>query len=203
MAQGMRLEIDPRSIHDAARVAHTAATRGIAPAIIEALTVVALRARKAERENMVATLDRPTGFTLDSVVAKPATRQPDGSLQSSIYVRAAMVAILYRLEYGGVVEAGLAIIDHTLENQYGSLGLGGVRRVINLPGAFQGEFGGQRGVYQRDPNTGRLKLLVAYVDQAEYRPMLGYNDTAEKVGQTFNAEVERQVHKRLQAAGYR
>lgn len=197
----IQLHIDPRSVQIAARTADKAARGAVGPAIVEALTVIALRGRKAEQDNMRKVLDHPTPFAIASVVAVPATRQQDGSLQSNIYVRGAMVAILLRLEYGGVLETGLAIVEASLKDAYGSLGPGGITRVLSMPGAYEGELGGQRGVYQRQED-GSIKLLIAYITNAEYDPMLGYNKTARKAGESFTDEVERQLHKRLKGAGY-
>ena len=199
---GVYFELDGQDIREAARRQGRAASKELPGAIEEALTVVSYRARKAERKNAKERLDRPTPFAENSFAAAKGQRTPQG-YESRLYVMAAMAGIYARLEFGGYTQRGLAIADPSVENQYGGLGPGGVKKLLRRPRTLEAKFRGVHGVYQREANGRKLTLLVSFVRHPVYEPQLGYTEVAVDAGFTFPAEVARQLEKRLKAAGYR
>lgn len=193
----MNIEIDTGPIYDAARRVG-ASRQDVADAVVEALNIIAFRSRRAERENIRDSLDRPKPFTVQSIAALRATRNGD-LVYSAVYALPALAEILHRLEYGGHLPKGLAIADVTLENQYGSLRRN-PRELLNEPGRFEAVINGIHGIWERIPNSTKLKLLVVLISSAvTYNPQLGFRAVAEIAGEVLTDEVRYQVERRLRA----
>ena len=198
----MQITFDPRPIYQA--LGQTEANADLIPdAIKEALTVIAFRARKAEIKNAKSVLDRPTGFTLKSFVAKKAQRV-GADLESKIYVKTAMADILERLEYGGAEPTGRGIADESITDRYGGLGRNGIKRILKrTPNSFFAKMNETSGIWQREAGSRRIKLLVSFEDRVTYDPQLGYREAAEKAGLTLLDEAKRQLKKKMRNASDR
>lgn len=194
-----QIQFDAKDARQVAKEMGRAAEKHLPEAIEEALTVLAYRARKAERQNVADRIDRATPFARDAMAAATAARV-NGKWESRVFVLHAMESIYHRLEEGGQIDRGIGIAYKALENQYGNLGRGAMRRIERLPRTFQATIAGINGIWQRMPNSRKLRLLVAFVGVVTYQPQLGYKIIAQEVGDTFVDEVRRQLEKRLRAA---
>jgi len=175
--------------------------RALPGAIQEALTVLAYRARKAERGNLQDRLDRPKRFTLQSIAAQTARRTNDG-WESRVYALPAMNATLTRLELGGNEQRGLGIADPSISDRYGSLGRTGRQRLLRRRDTFEGTIKGYSGIWAREAGRRGVRLLVAYVTDPQWDPMLGFEEVALDVAATFAQEAQRQLAKRMRQEGY-
>lgn len=195
----MQITFDPRPIYQA--LGETAATAPVIPeAIKEALTVIALRARKAEAANAKSVLDRPTPFTLKSFVAKPGARV-GRDLESKVYVKTAMADILERLEYGGYEPSGRGIADDTITDRFGGLGRNGIKRILKrTPRSFYARMNQTAGIWQREAGSRNVRLLVSFEDRVQYDPQLGYREVAERAGLTLLDEAKKQLAKKMRNA---
>lgn len=213
----MRVTVDPSSIYQAA-AATGANAQAVTEAVMEALTVIALRARKAEIKNAKTKIDRATPFALKSFVAKKSERV-GSDLESSIYVKTAMEDIFRRLEYGGTKENGRSIADTSILNRYGGMNRNQVKSILKrTPNAFYAEINGTKGIWRRDATgqgpaapAGRrrsngqggsrnISLILAFEDRVKYDPQLGYNDVARQAGLTLIDETKKQLRKRMRNA---
>lgn len=216
----MRLSLDPSPLNRANRNLQNFRTNVMPQALQEALNVVAFRARKAQRANAAKRLDRAKQFTLSSFAARRARRI--GRLyESAVFVLPRMAEVLARLEDGGRLPQGQVPMQRRLENQYGSLAkrFYAQRLLTNTKKYFEGEINGLNGVWERvqdgprkrNKKTGRfqksassrLRLAILYVERPRYEPQLGFESVARAAGKTFRAEAERQIQRRMIAAGFR
>lgn len=214
----MRFTIDGKPLTRAAAQLAYAEKKALPDALKEALTVVAYRARKAERKNAQEVLDRPKPFTISSFAARRAEKV-SGDYESAVFVLPRMQDILQRLEEGGSEDSGLQIKDRRLENRYGSLPkrYWPARLLSNEKRYFEGTINGAHGIWERLKGPGkkrdskgrfrknhsnRVKLMVLYVDSPDWAPMLGFEAVARKAGGTFRDEANRQIDKRLRRAGF-
>lgn len=180
-------------------------------AIIEGLNKTVYQARKAERKNIEDALDRPTRFTKASIAVELA-KYGDTAPESRVYVMSRMEDILLRLEVGGVDPKGLGITQpgKAYENRYGSIGKGGLRKLLRQDRVFFAVFNGTKGIWRRNPTptgqprnargTGRKRrpvdLLIAFLPRAEYEPQLGFVKVGELVGEKLVKNLQDQLRKR-------
>lgn len=186
----------------------------ITDATKEALTVVAFRARKAERRMLPQELDRPRPFTLASVAVRKGERNvATGTLESRVFILPRMAETLARLEEGGEQEGGLIIRDRALENRYGDLGRRGYERIAKrMRGElFRIEFKGKsgqllEGLFRRTrarvAGQGQgddIELVVGVLRKdvmVQKEPQLEFVETAREAGLTLRSEMTRQITKR-------
>lgn len=203
----MRFTIDGKPLTRAAAQLAYAEKKALPDALKEALTVVAYRARKAERRNAQEVLDRPKPFTLSSFAAKKAVQKGD-DYESAVFVLPRMEDILQRLERGGSLDSGIQIKDERLKNRYGSLPkrYWPARLLADKHRYFEGTINGAHGIFKRlgrgKNRNKNLKMMLLFVDRPTYDPMLGFEEVAQEAGSTFRAEAERQIAKRLRGAGF-
>lgn len=193
------IRLDGAEARRVAKRVGKAAERDLPDAIQEALTTLAYRARKAEQKNLADVLDRPTPFTVQSVAAVKAQKK-SGGYESRIFVQTALVDILERLEEGGSLPEGFGIVDKALTDQYGSLGVGAIARILSLPRTFEATIKNTHGIFRREEGGREIRLILAFESPVRYKPQLGYKQVAQDVAATFPAEVERQLRKRLEAS---
>ena len=124
-------------------------------------------------------LDRPTPFTKRGLFVKAANKH---RLVAKVGFKPIQAAYLDKPERGGTRKPkGRAIIVPASQrlNRYGNLPKGSVQRLLARDDTFSGEVRGVPGIWQRNKKGG-LKLLIAYVERATYKPQLRFQAGAMK-----------------------
>lgn len=125
--------------------------------------------------------DRPTPFTRRGVAYLAARKN---RLVSTVLIKDRQAAYLLIEETGGTrlpKRRAIPIPVGQRRNQYGNMPRGSVQRLLARPDTFSGRVNGQGGIWQRRKN--RLKLLVAWEDRAEYRPIFKFYETAREAAE--------------------
>jgi len=126
--------------------------------------------------------DRPTPFTKRGVGYRPAYKNRP---VSRVFIKDIQAHYLTLQETGGVRtprRRALLLPAQQRVNQYGNLPRGSVQRLLARKDTFSGTVNGQGGIWQRTKRGG-LKLLVAYEDQATYRPIFKFEETARRAAE--------------------
>jgi hypothetical protein len=151
----------------------------------------------------------PTPFTMHAIGTARATKS---NLVARVFVKD------WQAKYLGIEETGgermpapgapvLVPVDID-RNQYGNIPRGMVRRLAGRKDVFLGtvqtKAGPVYGLWQRLPGSkgsGRLKLLAAFRERAEYKPRFGFERrAAAAVGRVFMPALERGMAKALATA---
>ncbi len=152
------------------------------------------------KELLPQAFDRPVPFTRNAFRVIPATKQ---NLTAQITLKTpqqqAGYATLLGLEEHGGTRVGRAIVTPPRQgglplNAYGNLRRGATRAAAARKGVFWAKLGDIKGnpwggLYQR-AKGGRLKLLVSFRREVQYRPRLGFYRFVEgKVRASFPAAM--------------
>lgn len=141
--------------------------------------------------------DRPTPFTRKGVGYRPAYKNRP---VARVFIKDIQARYLELEEYGGVRtprRRALVLPAGQRVNQYGNLPRGSVQRLLARKDTFSGTVNGQGGIWQRT-RKGGLKLLVAYEDWANYRPIFKFHETAKRTAEVafpkrFGAALARAI----------
>lgn len=180
-------------------------------ATVSAINSLLALVQKAERENMVAVLDRPTPFTLSSVRVGRARK---GNPQGIVFVQDRAAGYLQPFETGGMHKligkgkTWLSPKDKSLLNKYGNFSKSMLQALKGRGDIFVGEVkfkSGKKigGVWQRNPisrgsrsdggygtkgalgkvegQKTTLRLLIRFGDAISVRQHLDYRKRAEGV----------------------
>lgn len=167
-----------RELSDAARKQvpfATALAIDEATAAVERTTGALLRSR----------IDRPTPFTLRGLYRKRARK---GRLVGEVGFKRAQAQYLATLERGGArTERGQRVPGAARVDRYGNLPRGAVGKLLASPHVFSGRPKGRPGgIWRRLGATpaakaGKaLRLEVAWIDRATWRPALGWEAMARR-----------------------
>jgi hypothetical protein len=144
--------------------------------------------------------DQPTPFTQRGVAALPATK---AKLYSRVVIKDAQAKYLGIQEDGGIrrpAARALVVPFQARLNRYGNLPRGGVRRLLARDDTFSGVVRGVGGIWQRN-RDGTVRLLIAYEDQATYRPRFGFRRMVEKTARDrFDANFRRAFAEAMETA---
>lgn len=125
--------------------------------------------------------DRPTPFTRRGVAYLAARKN---NLVATVLIKDRQAAYLKIEETGGVRRPrnrALPIPVAQRRNKYGNLPRGSVRRLLARPDTFSGTVNGHAGIWQRKGR--KLRLLVAWEDQATYKPIFRFYETAREAAE--------------------
>lgn len=182
----MRLDIRS-NVADLTRDLSDMARRQLPFALSKAINETLRDMKDGAVRNMAATLANPTPFTRNAWAIRWSTK---GRLSGRIYAKPIQAAYLLRQEEGGErqPEGARAILIPVGQrlNAYGNMTRGAPRKAMGradtFSGAPGGKAGGRAGIWQRigKGKNRSLRLLIAYEDQAEYQPRLGFAADAER-----------------------
>ena len=152
-------------------------------ATAKALTDVARYDVKPAIERQIEMVfDRPTPFTRRGVGYRPAYKNAP---VARVFIKDVQAGYLTWQETGGVrtpKRRAIVVPVRQRVNQYGNLPRGSVQRLLARKDTFSGRVNGQGGIWQRT-RKGGLKLLVAYEDRAEYRPIFNFHKVAREAAE--------------------
>lgn len=146
-----------------------------------ALTRTAEDIKKNTEKTLARRLDRPTPFTQRGLFLLKATKR---KLVASVGFKTIQSGYLNFVERGGTrlpKRRAIVLPEGVRLNRYGNMPRGKVGKLLARKDTFSGTVGGTPGIWQR--TKGRLKLLVAYVGRASYRPQLHFMSSAYKTAQ--------------------
>ena len=181
----------------------------IAFAMVKTINELAKIAQAEEKKGLASFFDNPTPFTVNSVAIKYAKK---GNPTATIYIRPIAARYIAPYEYGGKQYLGdkpadLVPIDITA-NQYGNLPRNTIKRYLNRKDVFLGKVGNVYGLWQRPTvqtnrkgkgaklanKTGKLRLLVAFVDPVNTNKRLNFGARASAiVGRNVKQVFEREL----------
>lgn len=165
-----------------------------------ALTRTGKDAKAAVEKKLPDVFDRPTPFTQRGVAALPASKR---RMYSRVLIKDAQAKYLKLQEDGGTRRpAGRALVIpfSARRNRYGNIARGGVRRLLARDDTFSGVVRGIGGIWQRR-RDGTVVLLVAYEDQATYRPRFGFAKTVDEIArQRFDAHFRAAFSEAMETA---
>lgn len=151
-------------------------------ATAKALTDVARYDVKPAVERRIdQAFDKPVRFTQQAVAYHPAHK---ATLVSRVFVKDIQRGYLGIQQEGGVRRAtgrALAIPVRQERNSYGNLPRGTIKRLLARKDTFSGRVNGYGAIWQRQGRN--LKLLVAWKEQAGYRPRFGFYEAARTAAQ--------------------
>ena len=179
-------------------------------AAAQAVNAVALKVQQAERANMLAVLDGPTPFTLNSIGIVKANKR---TLTATVYVKPRAAEYLEPYELGGTNKlngkALLKPVDQKV-NKYGNLPNRTLARLNAKKSVFVGKVKTKNGVvdgfWQRAKPTkrgkpGGLKLLVKFEDAHEATQRLNYRALAKRtVSAGFKKDFQEAMKKAISSA---
>jgi hypothetical protein len=169
-------------------------------ATARALTMTGKDAKARVEQQMGKVFDQPTPFTQRGVAALPATK---AKLYSRVVIKDAQAKYLGIQEDGGIrrpAARALVVPFQARLNRYGNLPRGGVRRLLARDDTFSGVVRGVGGIWQRN-RDGTVRLLIAYEDQATYRPRFGFRRMVEKTARDrFDANFRRAFAEAMETA---
>ncbi|MTK12692.1 MAG: hypothetical protein F8N39_11585 [Clostridiaceae bacterium] len=188
-----------------------------------ALTAIARRAREAETQVLSQVIDRPTQFTMHAYAVKGARKT---NLEAVVFAKDRQARYLQPLATGGRQVLGqnrrIATPVEVKLNASGNISKGQIKRLLSRPDVFVGHVNGVGGLWQRPPrgkrrnggygtkgNTQRgvggmrtgLKLLVAFTNPVEVKPVLHFGErAAEVVAASFREEFSTAIARALATA---
>lgn len=130
-------------------------------------------------------LDRPTPFTQRGLAIRPALKSRPVAW---VFFKDRQASYLKAQEVGGQRTPNkrrLVVPSRVRLNRYGNMTRGKVKALLKRKDVFSAEINGVEGIWQRRKRSGP-KLLVRYTKKAEYRPRLGFAETART---SFNRHV--------------
>ncbi len=147
-----------------------------------ALTETAQDAVTALQAQLPVDLDRPTPFTRGAFGVERATKS---NLAAAVFIKDVQWQYLRFQVKGGTRypkhKAVVEPIDVPL-NQYGNMPRNYVRQLLSRKDVFVGKVNGAAGIYQRSGS--KVKLLVAFSPQAEYKPRFDFKGIVHRVVKT-------------------
>jgi hypothetical protein len=149
-------------------------------AAARALTTIAREAGNDVTRGLSEDLDRPTPFTKKAVAVLPA-RKTD--LRAVVLIKDRQAQYLgYQIRGGQREPKGKALVlpAGIRLNQFGNIPRHGLARAKANKDTFVGVVKGVGGFWQRTKGGG-LKLLAAFIPQATYKPILGFEARVERV----------------------
>jgi hypothetical protein len=162
-----------------------------------ALNRTAVDVQKNVQKGMQRDLDRPTRFTVKGIQYFRATKR---NLTAVVFIEAKRYEYLRLNIEGGTrrPKRRVILIGLGRRNRYGNIpGFRQLRsRLLARADHFEAEINGAAGIwrrYKRKPP----KLVVAYVDEAQYRPRFRYY---ERAGKTANARFREHFLRALEQA---
>lgn len=169
-------------------------------ATAKALTATGKAAAQYQNERMPDAFDRPTPFTQKGVTSISATK---ARMYSRVLVKTIQAAYLATQEEGGTrTPSGRAIVIPIGQrtNKYGNMPKGAVRRALARDDTFSGTVRGIGGIWQRT-RAGGVKLLVAYEQQARYKPRFRFKETTEQfAAERFPREFDKAFRQAMETA---
>jgi len=156
-------------IKQATRKLRGAQRKQIPFATAKALTDTAWDVAKEEKRQLPMKLDRPTPFTQKAFGVKRATKR---SLVATVFIKPIQAAYLGLQIRGGVRKPksrAFPVPVNQRLNKYGNMTRGKIAKLLAKPDHFSGTINGVGGIYQRQKKGG-VKLIIAWEDQAHYRP---------------------------------
>ncbi|MBS8228419.1 hypothetical protein [Vannielia litorea] len=172
-----------------------------------ALNDTAADVKDAEETELAKALDRPTPFTRRGLFVSRASKRKLTAIVGFKDIQAAYLAL--QVEGGRRSPKGRAILVPVGQrlNKYGNMPRGAVARMLKRPDVFVASKSDPKtkhlrpGIYQRNSRKGRRNaapnLLVAFEDEAQYRPRLRFDHVAER---RALARIERNFLRRLEQA---
>ena len=169
-------------------------------ATAKALTATGKAAAEFQSKRMGDTFDSPTPFTQKGVAAISATK---ARMYSRVLVKTIQAGYLATQEEGGTrTPSGRAIVIPVGQrtNKYGNMPKGAVRRALARDDTFSGTVRGIGGIWQRT-RAGGVKLLVAYEQQARYKPRFRFKETTEQfAAERFPVEFDKAFKHAMETA---
>ena len=172
--RGFRINVET-DIKKAAKMLKRVGERNLPLAIAQSLTATAAHLRKVQQSTLPKYIDRPTPWTKKGIFYKRADWRDyrRGTLYASVYVDKDRADYLKFQVFGGrrlpkkraVVVPGLK----TRLNKYGNLSKKFIQTQLAKENTYIDKINGTAGLYQRQ-KSGRLKLLVLFADDANYKP---------------------------------
>lgn len=156
------------------------------------LTRTAQRIQGDVERSLPQNLDRPTPFTQRGVAIRPALKRRPVAY---VFIKDIQADYLRRQETGGTrrpKKRAIVVPEKVRLNKYGNMTRGRVKKLLAREDVFSGNVRGIGGIWQRKKN-GKLKLLVRYASNAQYKPKLGFEDTAKM-------SFKRHVFERMRSA---
>lgn len=160
------------------------------------LTKTAKDCERALTQSIKQEFDRPVKFTENAVAIKPALKSRP---VARIFVKDRQADYLIYQAVGGVRKPkGRAIVVPVKArlNRYGNLSRNYLQKMLARPDVFSGKVGGVPGVFQR-MKSGKMKLLVAYEQQATYSRKWNPDSV---VRRTSQRSMPRHFQSQMQAA---
>jgi hypothetical protein len=162
-------------------------------AIARALTKTAQAGQGAATGAINTVFDRPTPFTQRGVRILPA-RKTD--LEARVFLQDVQARYLGLQIAGGTrkpKKRALVLPTELKTNRYGNIAQGAIKRLLARKDTFSGSIRGVGGIWQRTKG-GRLKLLIAYEDEAKYEKRFDFAGVVmRRVRQVFASELSSSV----------
>jgi len=159
---------------DAVRQLRRAGERNIPMAVAQSLTATAVHLRKVQHRVMPKYLDRPTKFTQSAFLFQKANWRDfkTGRIKSRVYAKDIQEGYLkYMVSGGRRLPKRRAIVvpgKNTRLNKYGNLTRTYVQTQLARDDTYVATINGVGGLWKRT-KAGRLKMLVLFTDDANYR----------------------------------
>lgn len=193
-------------------------------ATAQALTSTARKIENAQKVALQRNLESPTPFTVKSIKSRGARKS---DLRAKVFVMNIAVEYLTPFEEGGVHKLnGSALLNpkNIKLNKYGNLPRNKLSSLKAKDNTFIGDVGGANGVWQRkkvkkgkkgrkriqrSPNGTRKdrkkqpmpKLLIQFGDALPVKPVLGYQDRAQRMAQALlPQEISRALKEAMKTA---
>jgi hypothetical protein len=143
-------------------------------ATARALTTLATLAKAEVITALPQRFDRPTPFTMRGPAITVATK---ASQRATVYIKPIQAAYLALQETGGErtpPKTALVVPVQITLNAYGNIPKGQLARLKGKGNVFVANVNGIGGFWQRLPGD-KLKLLVRFTPEAQYKPRFGYH----------------------------
>ncbi len=126
-------------------------------------------------------LDRPTRFTQRGLAIRRSSKR---NLVVSVFFKDIQSEYLRLQETGGrrtPAKRAIVVPVNQRLNRYGNMPRHALKRILARSDTFEGTINGVPGIWQRPRRkNGKLKLLIAYEDHADYQPRLRFEQSALK-----------------------
>ncbi|WP_275076874.1 hypothetical protein [Providencia rettgeri] len=193
-------------------------------ATAQALTSTVRKIENAQKVALQRNLESPTPFTVKSIKSRGARKS---DLRAKVFVMNIAAEYLMPFEEGGVHKLnGSALLNpkNIKLNKYGNLPRNKLSSLKAKDNTFIGDVGGANGVWQRkkakkgkkgrkriqrSPNGTRKdrkkqpmpKLLIQFGDALPVKPVLGYQDRAQRMAQALlPQEISRALKEAMKTA---
>lgn len=168
-------------------------------AVAKALTQTAKDAQAELQAQLPVHLDKPVPFTNRAFAIEPATKSRP---TAAVFIKEAQWKYLqYQVKGGTRLPKNKALVEpvNVALNQYGNMPRNKVRALLARKDVFVGKIYGFPGIYQRVGQ--KLKLLIAFAPQAEYKPRFDFKGIVHRVVMAkFKANFDQALREALRTA---